>query len=101
MPLTPPPATPMADEVSMRTTRRIAALLLVAPAVVPMLTLAACTGPSASGARGTNGVIVAVGAENQYANVIGQIGGRWVSATAIESNPNTDPHTSQHGPRRR
>jgi zinc/manganese transport system substrate-binding protein len=88
----------MADEVSMRTTRRIAALLLVAPAVVPMLTLAACAGPSASGARGTNGVIAAVGAENQYANVIGQIGGRWVSATAIESNPNTDPHTFEASP---
>ena len=82
----------------MRTTRRIAALLLVAPAVVPMLTLAACTGPSASGARGTNGVIVAVGAENQYANVISQIGGRYVQVTAVESNPNTDPHTFEASP---
>jgi zinc/manganese transport system substrate-binding protein len=37
--------------------------------------------------------IVAVGAENEYANVIGQIGGKYVHVTAIESNPNTDPHS--------
>ena len=36
---------------------------------------------------------MAVGAENEYANVIGQIGGKYVQVTAIESNPNTDPHT--------
>lgn len=39
------------------------------------------------------GKIVAVGAENEYANVIGQIGGKYVQVTAIMSNPNTDPHT--------
>jgi zinc/manganese transport system substrate-binding protein len=39
------------------------------------------------------GQIVAVGAENQYANVISQIGGRYVKVAAIMSNPNTDPHT--------
>lgn len=37
-------------------------------------------------------VIQAVGAENEYANVIKQIGGKYVSATSIMSNPNTDPH---------
>lgn len=37
--------------------------------------------------------IIAVGAENQYANVITQIGGAYVQASAIESNPNTDPHS--------
>ena len=37
--------------------------------------------------------IVAVGAENEYANVISQIGGRYVRTSAIMSNPNTDPHT--------
>ena len=37
--------------------------------------------------------IIAVGAENEYANVIAQIGGPYVSVSAIESNPNTDPHT--------
>jgi zinc/manganese transport system substrate-binding protein len=39
------------------------------------------------------GLIRAVGAENEYANVIGQVGGRYVSVSAVESNPNTDPHT--------
>ncbi len=40
-----------------------------------------------------NGRIVAVGAENQYTSVIAQIGGRYVNATSVMSNPNTDPHT--------
>ncbi len=34
-----------------------------------------------------------MGAENEYANVIQQIGGKYVKASAIMSNPNTDPHT--------
>ena len=38
------------------------------------------------------GKVVAVGAENEYANVIAQIGGPYVSVAAIMSNPNTDPH---------
>jgi zinc/manganese transport system substrate-binding protein len=41
----------------------------------------------------TGGKIIAVGAENEYADVISQIGGQYVEATAIMSNPNTDPHT--------
>jgi zinc/manganese transport system substrate-binding protein len=36
---------------------------------------------------------VAVGAENEYANVIAQVGGKYVKASAIMSNPATDPHT--------
>ena len=36
--------------------------------------------------------VVAVGAENEYADVISQVGGPYVSVTAIMSNPNTDPH---------
>jgi zinc/manganese transport system substrate-binding protein len=39
------------------------------------------------------GVVVAVGAENEYANVIQQVGRKYVQVTAIMSNPNTDPHT--------
>src|SRR6202012_1461127 len=42
--------------------------------------------------------IVAVGAENEYADVISQIGGQYVQTTAIESNPNTDPHTFEASP---
>ncbi len=39
------------------------------------------------------GKIVAVGAENEYADVISQIGGQYVAVDAIMSDPNTDPHT--------
>jgi zinc/manganese transport system substrate-binding protein len=53
---------------------------------------------SSSTAAPSNGKIVAVGAENQYANVISQIGGKYVSTTAILSNPNTDPHTFESSP---
>ncbi|MFI5035898.1 MAG: metal ABC transporter solute-binding protein, Zn/Mn family [Acidimicrobiales bacterium] len=38
-------------------------------------------------------VVNAVGAENQYASVIAQIGGRFVHVGAVMSNPATDPHT--------
>jgi zinc/manganese transport system substrate-binding protein len=58
------------------------------------LLAAACTAsPAASTASDPTGAVVAVGAENEYANVISQIGGRYVRVTAVESNPNTDPHT--------
>jgi zinc/manganese transport system substrate-binding protein len=53
---------------------------------------------TASGAGAGGGAIVAVGAENEYANVIEQVGGRYVKVTAIESNPNTDPHTFEASP---
>jgi zinc/manganese transport system substrate-binding protein len=46
---------------------------------------------AASGAT-SNGVIQAVGAENQYANVIAQVGGKYVHVEAVMSNPATDPH---------
>lgn len=42
--------------------------------------------------------IHAVGVENQYANVISQIGGKYVQVSAIESNPNTDPHNFEASP---
>ncbi len=68
------------------------ALLLVGLA---SLAVAGC-GIASTNAR--KGQIVAVGAENEYANVISQIGGRYVTVTAIESNPNTDPHTFEASP---
>jgi zinc/manganese transport system substrate-binding protein len=43
-------------------------------------------------------VINAVGAENEYANVLGQIGGRYVHVSSILNNPNTDPHTFESSP---
>jgi zinc/manganese transport system substrate-binding protein len=70
-------------------------------AVLSGLMLAACgTSSSSSSSRtgGSGGAIVAVGAENEYANVISQIGGRYVKTSAIMSNPNTDPHTFEASP---
>ena len=40
----------------------------------------------------------AVGAESQYANVISQIGGRYVHVRAIMDNPNLDPHAFEIDP---
>ena len=46
------------------------------------LGVAGCGSAAASAGKGQ---IVAVGAENEYANVISQIGGRYVAASAIET----------------
>ena len=62
-----------------------------------LLATACSPGVASAGAPGGQ-VITAVGAENEYANVIGQIGGKYVRVTAIESNPNTDPHTLEASP---
>jgi zinc/manganese transport system substrate-binding protein len=54
--------------------------------------------PAAGSTPTSAGKIVAVGAENEYANVISQIGGKYVSTTAVLSNPNTDPHSFESSP---
>jgi zinc/manganese transport system substrate-binding protein len=46
-----------------------------------------------SASAGVTTRIIAVGAENEYANVLSQIGGKYVSVSSILKNPNTDPHT--------
>jgi zinc/manganese transport system substrate-binding protein len=53
----------------------------------------AATGCSASAGTASSGKIIAIGAENQYTSVISQVGGKYVTASSIMSNPNTDPHT--------
>ena len=53
---------------------------------------AACSTSQAS-SSGAPGAVTAIGAENEYANVISQLGGKYVRVSAILSNPNTDPHT--------
>ncbi|MGA3148761.1 MAG: zinc ABC transporter substrate-binding protein [Acidimicrobiales bacterium] len=62
-------------------------------AVVGVAALGAGCTAGASGNSSTTGVINAVGAESQYANVLSQIGGRYVHVSSILDNPNTDPHT--------
>ncbi|HEY7143867.1 MAG TPA: zinc ABC transporter substrate-binding protein [Streptosporangiaceae bacterium] len=70
----------------------------VALAAVALLATACSAGVTPAANSGPAGVIVAVGAENTYASVISQIGGRYVRVTAIESNPNTDPHSFEASP---
>jgi zinc/manganese transport system substrate-binding protein len=70
-------------------------------AILALILLAGCgssSSSSSSGASASSKPIVAVGAENEYANVISQIGGQYVKASAILSNPNTDPHTFEASP---
>ena len=52
----------------------------------------------ATGAAAASRAVVAVGAENEYADVISQIGGTHVMVSAVMSNPNTDPHTFEASP---
>lgn len=72
---------------------------LVLPLVGGISALVAMVGvvSPASSATRTN-QILAVGAENQYANVIAQIGGQFVRVVSIMSNPSSDPHTFEASP---
>jgi zinc/manganese transport system substrate-binding protein len=81
-----------------RRLRRAARPRIGAVAIVALTAagVAGCGGSSVS--TGASGPIPAVGAENEYANVIEQVGGRYVKVTAIESNPATDPHTYEASP---
>jgi zinc/manganese transport system substrate-binding protein len=58
---------------------------------------AACTAGDVPAHR--PGTVSAIGAENEYADVLSQIGGRYVEVTSILDNPNTDPHTFESSPR--
>jgi zinc/manganese transport system substrate-binding protein len=67
-----------------------------AAAALALVATGCGTGASAS-ASGTD-TINAIGAENEYANVLSQIGGRYVHVSSILNNPNTDPHTFEASP---
>ncbi len=85
----------MRERGACRSSARMSGLLLVA------LALAAVDHGSAVAATPPriNRGIKAVGVENEYADVISQIGGQYVEVTAIETDPNTDPHTFEISPR--
>jgi len=74
---------------------RPARIAIAALSVIAVPAGAACSSATAADRSST---ITAVGAENEYASVIGQIGGKYVRVTAIESNPNTDPHSFEASP---
>jgi len=82
----------------MCTKARSGRVVFLALAMALALALLAGGCGAGGGPADAAGKIVAVGAENQYADVIGQIGGRYVQVSAIESNPNTDPHTFEASP---
>ncbi len=62
------------------------------------LAAAGCSGSGTTDPASGATVINAIGAENEYANVLGQIGGRYVHVSSILDNPNTDPHTFEASP---
>lgn len=69
--------------------------IAIAAIVVAAIIASAGRAPAAQ----TKGPIKVVGIESQYANVLQQIGGRYVTATAIETDPNVDPHSFEISPR--
>src|SRR5690242_2725298 len=81
-----------------RRATRPSAILAWAALAGAALLAAGCTSSSAAGQPGADGKIIAVGAENEYADVIAQVGGKYVQASSIMSNPNTDPHTFEASP---
>ena len=66
--------------------------------MVAALTLAAPALEAQPAGASTSGVINAIGTENEYANVLSQIGGPYVHVSSILDNPNTDPHTFEASP---
>lgn len=71
-------------------------------ALVPLSAFVVLAGPGAASTTTHRppraGVVRAVGAENEYADVIRQIGGRFVRVLAAMRNPNTDPHEFEASP---
>jgi zinc/manganese transport system substrate-binding protein len=66
----------------------------VAVAAGAALAVSACSSGATGGSSTASAhKIVAIGAENEYTSVLQQVGGQYVQASAIMSNPNTDPHT--------
>jgi len=83
----------------MRSGYRVLAAALSLGVVALVSACSSASGAAAPGSSAAAGdAIVAVGAENEYANVIAQVGGKYVQASAIMSNPNTDPHTFEASP---
>jgi zinc/manganese transport system substrate-binding protein len=72
--------------------------VLAAAITVLGLTAAGCGKAATATTTNGTGVINAIGAENEYANVLSQIGGKYVHVTSILNNPNTDPHTFEASP---
>ena len=70
--------------------QRVASLALAALLAIGMRSMALADGSD---------VVKAIGVENEYADVISQVGGKYVSVTAIMTDPNTDPHSFEASPK--
>ena len=81
----------------MRTRVGVLSAALLMAAILLAGGCSSSSSPAASGTASGNTTgttaITAIGAENEYANVIAQIGGLYVHAEAIMSSPDTDPNT--------
>src|SRR5580700_10808672 len=78
---------------------RRAALSLASVALLPVGAGALAIGWGAQVASASAPVAInAIGAENEYADVLSQIGGSYVHVSSILDNPNTDPHTFEASP---
>jgi zinc/manganese transport system substrate-binding protein len=66
---------------------------------VAMLTALLAAGLVTAAPAATSGPINAIGVENEYADVISQVGGKFVRVEAIETDPNTDPHSFEASPK--
>jgi zinc/manganese transport system substrate-binding protein len=82
-------------------------VIAIALPLAAALLASACSSSSSSSASGSGtssagttstATITAIGVENEYANVLQQVGGKYVQVSAIESNPATDPHTYEASP---
>jgi zinc/manganese transport system substrate-binding protein len=74
------------------------ALPLAAALLASACSSSAPGGATGSAAAASSVTVTAIGAENEYADVISQVGGKYVQASSIMSNPNTDPHTFEASP---
>jgi zinc/manganese transport system substrate-binding protein len=83
----------------LRTVWRGPLLALVSLPIAAGMLVPALAAPAApAAAANTPGVINAIGTENEYADVLSQIGGKYVRVSSILNNPNTDPHTYEASP---
>jgi len=64
-----------------------------------LVALALAAAPVGFAVAAPSGTITAIGAENEYADVVAQIGGKYVQVTAVVSDPNTDPHSFEVSPK--
>ena len=72
-------------------------MLRMCSALILVVAAAGCASRPGADPGGSS-VIGAIGAENEYANVLSQIGGRYVRVSSVLDNPNTDPHTFEASP---